>query len=178
MIKRLNSFKILINRELITDCKKHICKACLNRYSLTLSDIHTSSNVSTFNDNKENSILKAVNEVTNHLKCLTWNNLSGDLKNNITQLAGELGCLISNDIFEDRKSIVASQYKNLDQLKNMKPFDWIQECSILLQSFVENCTGIKLKREINCKKINALAQSIEQIYYTCNLNLITPFAFK
>ena len=110
--------------------------------------------------------MKAVNEVTNHLKCLTWNNLSGDLKNNITQLAGELGCLISNDIFEDRKSIVASQYKNLDQLKNMKPFDWIQEHNILLQSFVENCTGIKLKCEINGKKINTLDYSIEQIYYT------------
>ena len=70
-MKRLNSFKILINRELITDRKKHICKACLNRYSLTSSDIHTSSNANIFNDNKENSILKAVNEVTNHLKCLT-----------------------------------------------------------------------------------------------------------
>ena len=74
------------------------------------------------------------------------------MKNNITQLAGELGHLINNDIFEDEKSNVASQYKNLDQLKNIKPFDWIQEHNILLQSFVENGTGIKLKREINGKK--------------------------
>ena len=100
------------------------------------------------------------------------------MKNNIAQLAGELGRLINNDIFEDGKSNVASQYKDLDQLKNMKPFSWIQERNILLQSFVENCTGIKLKREQNGKKINALAHSIEQIYYTRNLNLITPFAFK
>ena len=60
----------------------------------------------------------------------------------------------------------------------MKPLNWIQERNILLQCFVENCTGVKLKREINSKKINALAHSIEQIYYTRNLNLITPFAFK
>ena len=60
----------------------------------------------------------------------------------------------------------------------MKPLKWIQERNILLQSFVENCTGVKLEREINSKKINALAHSIEQIYYTRNRNLITPFAFK
>ena len=95
-----------------------------------------SSNANIFNGDKENSILKAVNEVTNYLT-LTWNNLSWDLKNNITRLDGELERLINNDIFEDGKSNVASQYKNLDQLKNMKPFDWIQERNILLQSFVE-----------------------------------------
>ena len=93
-------------------------------------------------------------------------------------MAGELGRLINNDIFEDGQSNVASQHKDLDQLKNMKPFNWIQERNILPQSFVENYTGIKLIREINGKKINALAHSIEQIYYTRNLNLITPFAFK
>ena len=107
------------------------------------------------------------------MKSLTWSNLSRDLKNKIIHLAGELGRLINNDIFEDGKSNVTSQYKDLDQLKNMKPLNWIQKRNILLQSFVENCTG-----EINSKKINALAHSIEQIYYTRNLNLITPFAFK
>ena len=107
----------------MTDCKKYICKPCPNRYSLTSSDIHTSSNATIFNEDKEKLILKAVDEVTNHLKCLTWNNLSRDLKNNITQLAGELGRLINIDIFEDQKSNVASQYKNFDQLKNMKPFN-------------------------------------------------------
>ena len=88
---------------------------------------------------------------------MTGNNLSRDLKNNITQLARELGRLISNDIFEDGKSNVASQYKDLDQLKNMKPLNWIQERNILLQSFIENCTGVRLKREINSKKINAFS---------------------
>ena len=107
------------------------------------------------------------------MKSLTWSNLSRDLKSKIIHLAGELGRLINNDIFEDGKSNVTSQYKDLDQLKNMKPLNWIQKRNILLQSFVENCTG-----EINSKKINALAHSIEQIYYTRNLNLITPFAFK
>ena len=111
------------------------------------------SNANSFNEDKGNSILKAVNEVTNHLKSLTWNNLSWYLKNNITQLAGKLGCLINNDISEDRKSSVASQYKDLDQLKNMKHFNWIQECNILLQSFPGNCTDVKLKREINSKKL-------------------------
>ena len=77
-----------------------------------------------------------------------------------TQLVGELGHLINNNIFEDGRSNVASQYKDLDQLKNMTPLNWIQERNILLQSFVENCTG-----EINSKKFNALAHSIEQIYY-------------
>ena len=162
----------------MTDCKKYICKPCLNRYSLTSSDSHTSSNATIFNEDKEKSILKAVDEVTNHLKCLTWNNLSRDLKNNITQLAGELGRLINIDIFEDQKSSVAWQYKNLDPLKNMKPFNWIQERNMLFQHFVENCTGIKLKREINGKKIDALAHSIEQIYYTRNLKFHNTFCFQ
>ena len=52
MIKRINSFKILIDRSLITDDKKHICKACLNRYSLSLSDICTDSNANSFNEDK------------------------------------------------------------------------------------------------------------------------------
>ena len=73
---------------------------------------------------------------------------------------------------------MASEYKDLDQLENMKPLKWIQDRNILLQSFVENCIGVKLNREINSKKINPLAHSIEQIYYTANLNLITPFASK
>ena len=60
----------------------------------------------------------------------------------------------------------------------MKHFNWIQEHNILLQSFPGNCTDVKLKREINSKKINTLAHFIEQTYYTHNLNLITPFAFK
>ena len=128
-IKRLNSFKIPIDRELITDRKKHVCKACLNRYSLSSSDVRTDSNTTSFNEDKENSILKAFNEVINRLKSLTWNNLSRDLKNNITQLAGELGRLINNNIFEDGKSNMASQYKDLDQFKNMKPLNWIQEAT-------------------------------------------------
>ena len=48
---------------------------------------------------------------------------------------------------------MASQYKDPDQLNNMKPFNWIQEHNILLQSFVENCTDFKLKPEINSKKL-------------------------
>ena len=81
------------------------------------------------------------------MKSLTWSNLSRDLKNKIIHLAGELGRLINNDIFEDGKSNVTSQYKDLDQLENMKPLNRIQKRNILLQSFVENCTG-----EINSKK--------------------------
>ena len=54
-----------------------------------------------------------------------------------------------NDMYEYGELNVTSEYKDLEQLKNMKPINWIQESNVLLQSFFENSTDIKLKCEVN-----------------------------
>ena len=81
-------------------------------------------------------------------------------------------------MYEYGKLNVTSDYKDLDQLKNMKPINWIQESNVLLQSFFENSTGAKLKCEASSEN-NVLAHSTLSKYWYkyINLNLIQPSAF-
>ena len=47
----------------------------------------------------------------------------------------------------------------------------------LLNSFLEGCTSVNVNKKTNEKKVNAFVHSIEQVMYTRNLNIITPFSF-
>ena len=49
------------------------------------------------------------------------------MKEPLTQLASELGKVISNDIFDDGKLKVPSQHKNIDILKEVEPLSLIKE---------------------------------------------------
>ena len=71
----------------------------------------------------------------------------------VTQLASELGKVISNDIFDDGKLNVALQHKNIDILKEV-------------EGTKSPASGL------------SLAHSINQVLYTRNMNIVPPFAFK
>ncbi|CAC5357945.1 waaF [Mytilus coruscus] len=60
---------------------------------------------------------------------------------------------------------------NIDKIK------WLEQRNRLLSSFVNHTTAYDISN-INEKKINAIVHSIEQIYYTRNIKLVTPFAFQ
>ena len=48
----------------------------------------------------------------------------------------------------------------------------------LLNSFLEGFTLVNINKGNNEKKVIAFAHSIEQVMYTRNLKIITPFSFK
>ena len=63
-------------------------------------------------------------------------------------------------------------------MKEIEPFSWIKKRNPLLNSFLEGRTSVNINKETNEKKVNAFAHSIEQVMYTRNLHIITPFSFK
>ena len=178
--KRLNAFKNLLSRNLITNRKSYVCKKCLYCYgeqSQPELDI-TQNNTISSETNQEQLIIESIHGTINHIKTMNWKSLSDKMKESLTQLASELGKVISNYIFDDGKLNVASQHKNIDILNEVEPLSWIKERNPLLQGFLQKCAAIDINRENNDKKINALAHSIEQVLYIRNINIVTPFAFK
>ena len=64
-------------------------------------------------------------------------------------------------------------------MKEIEPFSWIKKKrNPLLNSFLEGCTSVNINKENNEKKLIAFAHSVEQVMYTRNLNIMTPFSFK
>ena len=84
---------------------------------------------------------------------MNWKSLSNMMEELVTQLASELGKVISNDIFDDGKLNVALQHKNIDILKEV-------------EGTKSPTSGL------------SLAHSINQVLYTRNINIVPPFAFK
>ena len=178
--ERLNAFKNLLSRNLITSLKNYVCKKCLYWYgeqSQPELDI-TQNNTISSETNQEQLIIESIHGTINHIKTMNWKSLSDKMKESLTQLASELGKVISNDIFDDGKLNVASQHKNIDIVNEVEPLSWIKELNPLLQGFLQKCAAIDINRENNDKKINVLAHSIEQVLYRRNVNFVTPFAFK
>ena len=71
----------------------------------------------------------------------------------------------------------SSNNKDIDELKKRDATSWLNDRNKLLFSFLQRLTGVS-SVSTNEKKVNALAHTVEQVYYTPNLNKITPFAFK
>ena len=107
--KRLNAFKNLLSRNLITNRKSYVCKKCLYWYgeqSQPELDI-TQNNTISSETNQEQFIIESIHGTINHIKTMNWKSLSDKMKESLTQLASELGKVISNDIFDDGKLNVA-----------------------------------------------------------------------
>ena len=71
----------------------------------------------------------------------------------------------------------SSKNKDSDELKKRDATSWLNDRNKLLFSFLQRVTGVS-SVSANEKKVNALVHTVEQVYYTQNLNKITTFAFK
>ena len=127
---------------------------------------------------KENSeLLDTIQKLKELLTSVNYEQISSDIRNSLKDLAGDLGRIISSDLFVERQNI-AKQYKDIKELTKHDLKSWIQNLNPVLTSFLTECTGIQLGRAQNSKKVHALAHAVEQVLYAKNLNLITPFAFQ
>ena len=127
---------------------------------------------------KENSeLLDTIQKLKELLTSVNYEQISSDIRNSLKDLAGDLGRIISSDLFVEGQNI-AKQHKDIKELTKYDLKSWIQKRNPVLTSFFTGCTGIKLDSAQNSKKVHALAHAVEQVLYAKNLNLITPFAFQ
>ena len=105
-----------------------------------------------------------------------WSKFSENLKIKISGLAETIGKAAYRDIYQDGVNIM-KEYKDMQMLKMIKPQRWLKQRNPLLLSFLNGVTGVTVDNSSE-KKINAFTHIVEQIYYTRNLNIITPFSFR
>ena len=107
---------------------------------------------------------------------MCWSKFSENLKIKISGLAETIGKAAYRDIYQDGVNIM-KEYKDMQMLKMIKPQRWLKQRNPLLLSFLNGVTGVTVDNSSE-KKINAFTHIVEQIYYTRNLNIITPFSFR
>ena len=106
------------------------------------------------------------------MSVIEWEGIGSVSQMKIIKLAGVLGKLINKAIFNDGRN-AQFDYKNtsIDQT------EWVSKRNKVLLEFLSSATGVDINKS-STKKRNAFTHSVEQIYYTRNLNLVTPFAFQ
>ena len=124
----------------------------------------------------EEEIVDLVENLENKIKGLHWSKFSENLKIKISGLAETIGKAAYRDIYQDGVNIM-KEYKDMQMLKMIKPQRWLKQRNPLLLSFLNGVTGVTVDNSSE-KKINAFTHIVEQIYYTRNLNIITPFSFR
>ena len=105
-----------------------------------------------------------------------WKTLSENIKSKLCELQVCVGQTIEKVIYNERLEF-SSKNKDIDELKKIDAISWLNDRNKLLLSFLQGVTGVS-SISTNEKKVNALAHTVEQVYYPRNLNTITPFAFK
>ena len=136
--KRPVGFKKLLEKKKINTCKSYICTAGLEKYQQKTSVENENQNSSNEDADEfdENSICEDILKVSQFINSVNWDSLSDNLKNHSAGLAGQLGKLVSSDLFEDGQKNIAEQYQNIELLKNIKSKDWIQERNVVVQLFL------------------------------------------
>ena len=87
-------------------------------------------------------------------------------------LAETIGKSAYQDIYQDGVNIT-KEYKDMQTLKMIKPLLWLKQRNALLLSFLNGATS----DNSSDKKNYVFTHIVEQICYTLNLNIITPFSF-
>ena len=134
------------------------------------------NNMDIDSDIREEKSINLRKKLCHNLKHCEWDQLSMKMKESIYLLQFCLGRIIEKTLYNDGLA-VSKQYKDTAKLKSTEPKLWLKNRNELVLSFFEGASNINLNHE-NEKKNNALTHEVEQIYYSRNLNTITPFAFK
>ena len=187
------SYKNLIERKLINSREEYVCSACLavgkdcsssNMVCITNISIQSipEENETIPEDNTDLSadnyveIMKNIKNISNFLQGKDWVSLPNEIFNKLTSLAGKICHTINRQTFEDSQQ-VPGEYKNVSYLKNIDAHDWLSKRNSVIISFLENVAGVSINNK-RTKKPNAFSHLIEEVLYTRNLNIVTPFSFK
>ena len=118
-----------------------------------------------------------VKKLTMRIKELrTWGQLNDDLKDSLCELSLVMGALIRKDLDNERFEM-AHQCRDFSSLISIKPREWYKQRNVLLTSFLHGCTGVSPETEKK-KKLNSAIHAVEQIMYTKNNNIVTPFSLQ
>ena len=102
---RHKSFQVLLKKGLITKRKTYICNECLYKHKNDTNEPTSnsiSSNENTNNGSHEDcEMFKCIRKTVTHIRKTIWTHLNNNMKEQLVLLAGELGKLISSDVFED-----------------------------------------------------------------------------
>ena len=184
-VAQLKSYKSLLENKLINSHDKYVGSSCLDLYkpvstgnipvdwdceSIEIDQQEPDCNIN------EEEIVDLVENLENKIKGLCWSKFSENLKIKISGLAETIGKAAYRDIYQDGVNIM-KEYKDMQMLKMIKPQRWLKQRNPLLLSFLNGVTGVTVDNSSE-KKINAFTHIVEQIYYTRNLNIITPFSFR
>ena len=183
--KRQKNYKLLLQINLTSKQARNVCSVCLEYMNndKPLEDLapiveSQESNATVEGNTEENrELLYTIQELKELLTSVNYEQISSDIRNGLKDLAGDLGRIISSDLFVEGQNI-EKQYKDINELTKYDLKQWIKNQNPVLTEFLMACTEIKLDSTPNSKKLYALAHAIEQLLYGKNLKLITPFAFQ
>ena len=183
--KRRKNYKLLLQKNLISKQATDVCSACLEYINndKPLEDLapiveSQESNTTVEGNTEENrELLDTIQKLEGLLTIVNYEQISSDIHNGLKDLAGDLGRIISSDLFVKGQNI-AKQYKDIKELTKYDLKQWIKNRNPVLTEFLMDCTEVKLDSTSNSRKIHALTHAIEPVLYGKNLNLITPFAFQ
>ena len=103
---------------------------------------------------------------------MQWSKFSENVKIKISGF----GKTAYRGIYQDGVNIT-KKIKRYGNVKNDKTTALAYTRNPVLLSFLNGVTGVTVDNSSE-KKINAFTHIVEQIYYTRNLNIITPFSFR
>lgn len=196
-------FKELVKRNLVPRNARTICDVCLNygrkkykekkcvkvideeyeereeavvvvdeeREEIVIDEVVPSEE-----DTTENYLLTDIVNLKEKLKALDWNDVSEDVKCELSSLSFILGGVIRKSLSSERFKM-ASECSSFEGLLEIEKLKWYEGRNQLLRKFLEGCSGVD-PASSSQKKINSLLHSVEQVMYTQNNNIITPFSFS
>lgn len=189
---RRKEFTELLQRHLIKETAASICTVCLAyaRRKIDERDAVESSNTEMVVDKEleicegvgnrplgnDNISLATIKSLIQQIRILKWSDIEDNsLKISLCDLSESLGRLIREDL-ENEKEKMSDSCKSFENLSQLNYRNWYQQRNKLLTSFIFGCTGVNETHE-SPKKFNAAIHSVEQIIYTKNINIVTPFSF-
>ena len=72
-------------------------------------------------------MFECIRKTITHIRKTISTHLNNNMKEQLVLLAGELGKLISSDVFEDGRLNISHQHKSITILKEIEPFSWIKK---------------------------------------------------
>ena len=122
-VTRHKSFQVLLEKCLITKRKTYICNECLDKYKNVVNDRTSGSisgNENTYDGSYEDcGMSEYIRKNITHIRKTNWTHYNNNTKEQLVLLEGELGKLISSDVFEDGRSHLTQQHKGINILKEI-----------------------------------------------------------
>ena len=195
-LKQRKAYRALIIRGLITERRKYLCIVCYeeSKKNFVEEEMDVEEKVDEEGVEQMDEIEEEIDEREEEMEQeeergtqeqeeergtqgkqgrKKWRDLNDVEQDSYIKQAFDLGQLIFSDLFDDSVDILTTYTTD-----RSTPKEWLLKRNKLLTSFLSGCTGVNIQKACNSKKMLALTQATENVLYTRNLNLISPFSFS